>query len=668
MYIGLLKEGFTWLVWWLACMLLFLAPGWALMEAIWPGWRKLNRAEKLGVSAGVGLAMYPLILLWTQAVGLQLGWLYAWLPASISLAWLAWRHRTEIISLGRVRADLYINLRRMVLDGSLLLIVVIGLIIYSRFWTIRRVDLPMWGDSYQHAMMAQLILDNHGLFSTWQPYSPYYSLSVHFGFPAQSAVFGWMLGKDGATAALVFGQAVNILAVLTLLPLALRLSRGSLWAGAAALIAAGLIFQVPAYYVNWGRYAQLGGQAIFPVAAWLTWDALSGFNDRAGIPGRRVMAWMSILLLTGSVIAGALLTYYRMAYFYFTFMVIWGLAFALPSFRLHWGRWGTAVTVAAGIAVSSLLWLLPWYPHTQKSHLSEVVEVGMAIRRPIDFVLADLKAWNDAWEYYPQALTVILLLALVWGLIRRQWMIPGLIAWIAFLAAYTFGQLLQLPAANLLTNFSILIAVYIPASLIIGWLVGDFAGWMQKKSILGAALLGLALFVMALYGANQVRNVANMDTFSLVNRPDQRAASWIGENIPAEARILVEGFTIYGGSTAVGADGGWWLPLLVKRENTMPPQYALMNEVPHPASYSKDVVVLVRELEATAPGSAEGLRLLCENRITHVYIGQTQGKTGSPARQLYKPEDFLKHPAFEKIYHQDRVYLFALRAGVCPNR
>ena len=140
----------------------------------------------------------------------------------------------------------------------------------------------------------------------------------------------------------------------------------------------------------------------------------------------------------------------------------------------------------------------------------------------------------------------------------------------------------------------------------------------------------------------------------------------IRENTPAETRFLVEGFRIYDGRSAVGADAGWWIPLLAGRANTMPPQYALLNERPIDPDYSRNVVALVAGLEANSPATTEGMRLLCEQGITHVYIGQSQGKVGFAAPQLFAPEDFAPQPAFDLVYHEDRVYVFAFDRATCP--
>jgi hypothetical protein len=141
--------------------------------------------------------------------------------------------------------------------------------------------------------------------------------------------------------------------------------------------------------------------------------------------------------------------------------------------------------------------------------------------------------------------------------------------------------------------------------------------------------------------------------------------AWIRENISPEALFLVEGFRIYTGWSAVGADAGWWISLLANRQNTMPPQYALINEVSSPPEYSKQVVDLVAFLENHPPTSTEALQKFCDWGITHVYIGQDQGKLGANPVQLFAPDDFLGTSAFDLVYRQDRIYIFALNTNQC---
>ena len=152
--------------------------------------------------------------------------------------------------------------------------------------------------------MAQLILDHGGLFQSWSPTPPTSSLTVQYGFSAGAAVWSWVTGQPIQQAVVVFGQLLNLLAVAAWYPLACRLAKGNRWAGVVAVLIAGLLCSVPGFYSNWGRYAQLAGQTVLPVALWLTWDLLE----------RKRFDWRGALLL-GTCLAGMLLCYYRMAFY-----------------------------------------------------------------------------------------------------------------------------------------------------------------------------------------------------------------------------------------------------------------------------------------------------------------------------------------------------------------
>jgi len=240
--------------------------------------------------------------------------------------------------------------------------------------------------------------------------------------------------------------------------------------------------------------------------------------------------------------------------------------------------------------------------------------------------------------------------------------------WVVLLASWVAAGAIGFPAANMMQNFAVVIGLYIPASLLIGWLVGvvtramtQYAGEVYRQ--------GWAVFLLAMALTGAVRHTRIIQPqFVMVTRPDMQAMAWIRDNVPDDAVFLVEGFRIYAGQSAVGADAGWWIPLLAKRRNTMPPQYALFSEVPMGPGYSRAVVQLVARLEEISPISLEELQYLCGWGITHAYVGQGQGKVGVNATQLFAPQDLLTSPFFDLVYHQDRVYIFALDPQACGGR
>jgi len=142
--------------------------------------------------------------------------------------------------------------------------------------------------------------------------------------------------------------------------------------------------------------------------------------------------------------------------------------------------------------------------------------------------------------------------------------------------------------------------------------------------------------------------------------------AWIRGNLPEDALFLVEGYGIYDGTTIAGGDAGWWIPLLAQRQNTMPPQYAILNESPIQPDYTQRMVDLVNSLETVSLDSEEGTQLLCREGITQIYIGQGQGKVGLNVIQLFSPDELLKSERYNLLYHQDRVYVFALKLDTCP--
>jgi len=653
--IGLGSQTATWAQIIFFAILLFVLPGWAFLAWLLPNWRELSWGERLGLASGLSLAMYPVLLLWTALINLHLGALYAWVPVIAAMAALGWRNRAwrprkvgEAWRAWRQSDSVW---------SDIALAALIGLIVFTRFWVVRSLDVPMWGDSLQHTMIAQLMVDNRGLFDSWLPYAPYKSLTVQFGFPVDVALLTWFSGIQTVLAALWVGQILNVLAILTLYPLALRLANGNRWAGVGAVMVAGLLSPMPAIYVNWGRYAQLAGQAILPVALWLFWETLE--SDRFS---RR------FVLLAGITLAGMMLTYYRMPFYYGAFVLAWLIGWGLAHWRLNVRVWVQRAIRTAIVAAIAFILVLPWVPHIYGSNLANIVESGGVIGSPLESVIADYRAWGEITTYVPVALIALVLIALAWSLVEKRWIVASIGLWVMLLSGIVAGRLIHLPGANLMQSFAVLIALYIPIALVIGWGFGEIAtASVQRSRILAPIAAIFLIFGVGTWSASVQRLAVPLpQTYAIVTRADLRATTWIRSNVSTEASFLVEGFRIYNGMTSVGADAGWWIPLLTGRANTMPPQYALINEAPIESNYTTRVTELVAGLETSAPSSPKGLRLLCNWRVSHVYIGQGQGQVGAGAGQLYSPAQLMNSRNFSLIYHQDRVYIFSVDSACSP--
>jgi len=175
-----------------------------------------------------------------------------------------------------------------------------------RMLAIRDLAAPAWVDSVHHTVVAPIIGETGRVPATYAPYVAVQQATYHFGFQADVAFFHWLTGLSLPQAMLIFGQVLNGLMALQVYLFASWLGVNRRGAFLAALIV-GLVSTMPAYYVSWGRYTQLAGLAILPVAAVLTVRAARQLRKRT---------WALALLTLG----GLTLTHYRVLAFYVCLM------------------------------------------------------------------------------------------------------------------------------------------------------------------------------------------------------------------------------------------------------------------------------------------------------------------------------------------------------------
>jgi hypothetical protein len=666
--VGLAQELIRWAGLLSLAGLIYILPGWTVLSWLWKGWDQLSGAGKVGLATGFSLALAALVMVFTDVIGIHLGKGYSWGLIALGVVGVAWK----VLSRGGIRRVWgqiapvikrpWISLRGRLPEIALVLLM--GMIFVTRWWAVRSLEAPMWGDSVQHTYITQLILDNGGLFESWEPYTPYGSFSNQFGFSAVAALLGWLSGLEATRAVLWAGQVLNGLAILVLYPLAVRLAKGQHWAGVGAVFAAGLLSTMPAFYFNWGRYAQLAGQVILPMALWMLWDVVEEKQLSRQERGMKALPWKKICL-AGAALGGMVMYQYRTPFFYLSCILAWVIGWWLPAWRADTRRWLQAGVRVGLVVLVGVLCFLPWGARLLTSNVSDLASSAATSESAWAGVQADYQGWRNVLQYVPPAMMVAALAGWCWGLLRRAWPVFALGWWAAWLASIHAWTVLGVPGAIQVPAFAVMISLYMPAGLLIGWLVGQIAAvkvhWRGIEILLLLALSGLGVW----YAWGQ-RSLPAPQTYAMVTRPDMRAMAWIREQTEPKVRFLVEGFRAFYNTSAVGADAGWWLPLLGERQNSMPPLYALGSEVPLEAGYSAQVVALTAALETTPLSSPEGAALLCEHKITHVYIGQQQGLVGIDwLSQSFAPDELLNQPFYELVYHQDRVYIFAIQAGAC---
>jgi len=512
---------------------------------------------------------------------------------------------------------------------------IIALLCFSRLYAIRDMVAPAWGDSVQHTILAQLFVDHNGLFQSWLPYAQFDTFTYHFGFHLAAANGAWLSGLALPDAVLGIGQMLNVLAVLALYPVAVRFCGGNQWAGLSAIIIGGLLSQQPAFYVNWGRYTQLTGQIILPGLIWAF--------DRWWNEEKRPTFGHALLIVI--LAAGMALTHYRVALLSIAAAMSWAL-WGLWRWRHNLQEWRLRLFRLIALAIVAGLLIAPWLQIVAQGKLPAVY--GGMIQRTLQepATYSELGVWRSLDTFYPLWLWGSGLIALLVGAWRTTRHFVPLLLWGGVVFIFTNPFLLQLPGTGWISNFLVVLALYIPLSIGIGWLVGQLSQLLQPKQ---QWLIAVFLLLGALWGLYRQEQVVD-PFFQMVMSEDEAAFNWIDDNVSAEASFAVNGFLAFGDRTVVGSDAGWWLPYYTRRANTIPPLISIMESTEGGAANG-----LFRQLHVDIQqtgGDVVQLRdTFCRYAITHVYLGQKRGTVGFGAIASLPEQWFVENQYF-KLLHQ----------------
>jgi hypothetical protein len=649
-------------------------PGWGILGTLWSGWRELDFLEKFSLGSGISLAIYPVLFLWTNLVGLHLGPLYAWLPPLFGLVLLLWRYPQRILSrvfrnkpasgssseLGIINPPLA---PRFVPDATfeeiaskVAFVILSGAVIFTRFWVIRSLDFPLWGDSYQHTMIAQLLIDNRGLFQSWLPYAELSTFTYHFGFHTLVACFYWISGLPIEKTILWVGQIVNLLAIICLYPLVKKLGR-NLWSGVLLLLIAGLISPMPMFYLNWGRYTQLAGQAILPAAVFFIWLLLE--SDKLD---------HRVLVTSWIILGGLALTHYRIL----IFLIFFPIAFILLNLRAQPFKRLIPKTCLIGLggAILFLPWLISIAPHNM---LQGFITSLAASHSQATTSSTYYNVMESLLKYFPAGIWICFLVSIGWFLWRKKKNYITILLWWFLVIIAANPNLIGFPGTVGIDNFAVQIGYYIPIGIILSAAIASAVAALQIRLrqldhlspklntillITSLVLLLIVIFYSSLSQVPQRIDDIAPTQYALATRPDQRAAGWIKKNTNLDDRFLVNSFFAFGGAWVVGSDGGWWLPLLTKRQSTQPPLNYANEEGFLPNNVAR-VNQIPRAILLKGLTDPSVMNLLRKRGVTYLCIGQQQGRVNS-TQPLLDLAVIQGDPHFQLVYRQDQVWIYRI--------
>jgi len=420
--------------------------------------------------------------------------------------------------------ELWAHANVLIPGGILFLLVLI-----VRLSFLRGLLLPPSFDSAEHVEIVQDFL------SPQSPPQALYSIPnillryYHFGFHSLAAWFVMSTGVKPEFAVSLLGQLFMVLAPVSIFYLAAVTTNNFPAAFAAACLAC-VGWKLPAFAANWGKYPALAGIAILPSVLGML---VQGWKAR-----RR--KWPTGLLLLCLVVGETL--------FHSRTLICLGLA--VPGFalageivkRIKIPFWGSLLLT---VFFAALFW-------TQLNDLLKTYADTNYLVLAIVLILSPF-----AFRFFPRsALTVLFYIFGIVLLLKLPLPI--------YLQTYNLAWL-DLPFLAIMT--------YIPLALLGGLGLAGFILCLKQPWL---RILIIACFFILVLGNSIATQSFSPDPFYNFVRPaDVVAITWIDNNIPQDASVIISGAINSSDSEYLdylaGSDAGIWVEALTRRKTLLKP-------------------------------------------------------------------------------------------------
>lgn len=661
----------------LLVLALFLTlPGMALYlaaEQLGGDGRPVSFPRSLLVGVGLSIAFWPLLLLYISLLQLRFTPILLWsilivATLYVSYRWVKERNAAPLRPGRRIAATAL---------GGLLLFS-----LYYRLGDVQGLTVPLWGDSLHHTMITTIIVNTGRVPTGYLPYVPVDTFTYHFGFHTLAAVFAQLTSSQAPYAVLLTGQALNI----TTLAVAYLLNRqlfGSRLAGLGAALITGFISIMPAFYVNWGRYTQLSGQVLLPVALVFLVRAMNARWKR------------SDLALCALCVAGLVVVHYRILIFFGLFAI----SLALWQLIMGWGDWRAVIASWArgvGAVGAGLLLTLPWIINLVVNYLPVLTS---HLRTVTPDYLADYNNPGSISYYTGRALPALALVGLIAGIAawvknrgslfnKKPSHIPTAVALtppaaalvVALWSGLLFASLWVVPGA--IGSYTVAITLYIPFSALGGYGISRAFEVLARLVKAPAPAFGLIIVALAPLCANLLNtsHVTDLSRWNYVQPADLKAFRWVQANTPPDAKFLISSQISYKGRGVTASDAGMWLPLLAQRNVSVPALSAWTERPLTPTFFTmtKQLAEYTQPLTSTNPSDESTQLKLVENQtiaqprtlsdpvtlglmktlgISYIYSG-AGGGASQPRLDLTTMRRDVQH--YKLVYFSEGVYIFAV--------
>ena len=594
-------------------LLIFVCPGYLLLRSILI---KDNKSVFITftVSFCLSISLWALLLSFCNLLKFRL------LPLAVIIIFIF----CGVIGLVRVKPwnSLHKINKENILDdlifGCIFLIILI-----TNLYLVRNEIAGLGSDSYHHTLITQLIIDQGKIPENYGTLYPIITFGYHYGFHATAAFLGWVSGIPTPLLILILGKIIILMCAISVGYAAEKMT-GSRLAGLTAVVCTGIICVFPSYMLNWGRYTQLTGLTMMAIFIVQFWDWL--------VHG---LSWKRIPLLVVLAI-GIGLTHYRVIAMTVVGSIIIVIVYGIKS--KIWSR--DLVIKGAVIIISVALGLAPWL-----YHLWQNMNIGYPIiTQEVTVDYYQVSRLGEEVINYPTNIFLIVIVGII--------CVIGCIVGARIVITMTTWSIVMLLPLNglLFDTISVIISLYIPAGIILGWGAYQLGLLRFKHHTLGRLKNGIlfgSMFVATILGINTQLTYPARGDSSLQSR-DLSAIQFINTNLPKNAYFMVNmnRFT-FSDILMICPDAGYWLPLLTSRRTVMPPMI-LSNERVNNINYAE----LLRKMESLNASltSDEAINLLKQEGIMYVFSSFRKGPINY--------ENLLASSSFSLIYNDGVNFIF----------
>lgn len=593
-------------------------------------------ADTIGISlalpALVGLASF---LFGWRFSGAGVIWLYALWGGIIFIGIIRRSRRNKVKISGQLTIDHYpLSLIHF------LPLLLFALLLAFRFYQARDLALPAWVDSIHHTLIVRLFLETGGIPPTMEPYLsvPFY---YHFGFHLNAALFAFFTRLPPEQAVLIFGQFLNAFVSLAVYRLGMALWQD--WRRASlALILTGFVFQMPGYYLTWGRYTLLAGLGIMILAMAAALDVIRSSNDRSSsdTPSPKPEAAARLAVY----VAGILLTHYFAAgllALFFGVLLLEQMVFGEIRPWSFWKARGFRALFLAGLA--GFLLAAPWVWHvwTSGQHYFGV-NVVAATESPDETYFSGYLAY--LWQLLGPYRSHVLLALGGGALFLTGWRDRTR----PFALWTVVGVLLSLPwgvhVAPFRPDHGVIVAFFPAGMLIADAFITPLDVGGRRFRWLARGTFTAAWISLLIWGVRETRAITNPATI-LATQADVNALAWIAKNTPADANFFINVAHWQTGSYR-GVDGGWWIMPLTGRKTFLPPALYLFGDRNDIRTTNARAAQAAQFTEC----SGEFRTFLTDNQLSHIYLGPSQG--------ALRPQALGACTGLRQVYEQEGVTIY----------